>query len=46
MVQNGSTHYSVDKKLMATVRFSTAYNLGWGVTLGGGYSNSARTSGQ
>lgn len=26
--------------------FSTDYNLGWGVTLGGGYSNSARTSGQ
>lgn len=26
--------------------FSTAYNLGWGVTLGGGYSNSARTSAQ
>lgn len=24
--------------------FSTAYNLGWGVTLGGGYSSSARTS--
>ncbi|MBA5839003.1 porin, partial [Morganella morganii] len=23
--------------------FSTAYDLGWGVTLGGGYSNSART---
>ncbi|MBT0501291.1 porin [Morganella morganii subsp. morganii] len=26
--------------------FSTAYDLGWGVTLGGGYSNSARTLGQ
>ncbi|QIG07543.1 porin [Proteus sp. ZN5] len=26
--------------------FSTKYNLGWGVTLGGGYSNSARTSAQ
>ncbi|QAV24232.1 porin [Proteus hauseri] len=26
--------------------FSTAYNLGWGVTLGGGYSSSARTSWQ
>lgn len=26
--------------------FSTAYNLGWGVTLGGGYSNSARTAPQ
>ncbi|WP_066752367.1 porin [Proteus myxofaciens] len=26
--------------------FSTDYALGWGVTLGGGYSNSARTSGQ
>ncbi|MCW2254675.1 outer membrane pore protein F [Providencia alcalifaciens] len=24
--------------------FSTAYDLGWGVTLGGGYSNSSRTS--
>lgn len=26
--------------------FSTAYNLGWGVTLGGGYSSSARTAPQ
>ncbi|MTB67720.1 porin [Providencia sp. wls1943] len=26
--------------------FSTAYDLGWGVTLGGGYSNSARTEAQ
>ena len=26
--------------------FATAYDLGWGVTLGGGYSNSARTLGQ
>lgn len=26
--------------------FSTAYNLGWGVTLGGGYSSSARTDWQ
>ncbi|MBV2191487.1 porin [Providencia rettgeri] len=26
--------------------FSTAYDLGWGVTLGGGYSNSARTENQ
>ncbi|WP_282559030.1 porin [Providencia heimbachae] len=26
--------------------FSTAYDLGWGVTLGGGYSNSARTTAQ
>ncbi|MEQ5571737.1 porin OmpC [Providencia huaxiensis] len=26
--------------------FSTAYDLGWGVTLGGGYSNSARTKNQ
>ncbi|WP_247716997.1 porin, partial [Morganella morganii] len=26
--------------------FSTAYDLGWGVTLGGGYSNSARTLNQ
>ncbi|EMH1105585.1 porin [Proteus mirabilis] len=26
--------------------FSTAYNLGWGVTLGGGYSNSARSNWQ
>ncbi|WP_281729390.1 porin [Proteus vulgaris] len=26
--------------------FSTAYNLGWGVTLGGGYSNSSRTAEQ
>ncbi|WP_277629380.1 porin [Moellerella wisconsensis] len=26
--------------------FSTAYDLGWGVTLGGGYSNSARTADQ
>lgn len=26
--------------------FSTAYNLGWGVTLGGGYSSSARTNWQ
>ncbi|WP_282560244.1 porin [Providencia alcalifaciens] len=26
--------------------FSTAYDLGWGVTLGGGYSNSARTETQ
>lgn len=46
-VQNGSTHYSVDKKANGDgFGFSTAYNLGWGVTLGGGYSNSARTSGQ
>ena len=26
--------------------FSTAYDLGWGVTLGGGYSNSSRTPDQ
>ncbi|MEQ5183223.1 porin [Providencia alcalifaciens] len=26
--------------------FATAYDLGWGVTLGGGYSNSARTEAQ
>ncbi|WP_322740354.1 porin [Providencia rustigianii] len=26
--------------------FSTAYDLGWGVTLGGGYANSSRTPGQ
>lgn len=26
--------------------FSTAYDLGWGVTLGGGYSNSSRTPNQ
>lgn len=26
--------------------FSTAYNLGWGVTLGGGYSSSARAASQ
>ncbi|HFP8668696.1 TPA: porin [Providencia stuartii] len=26
--------------------FSTAYELGWGVTLGGGYSNSSRTPAQ
>ena len=26
--------------------FSTSYDLGWGVTLGGGYSNSARTVAQ
>ncbi len=26
--------------------FSTAYDLGWGVTLGGGYSNSTRTPNQ
>lgn len=26
--------------------FSTAYELGWGVTLGGGYSNAARTAEQ
>lgn len=26
--------------------FSTAYDLGWGVTLGGGYSNSSRTPAQ
>ncbi|CAK7039759.1 MULTISPECIES: porin [Providencia] len=26
--------------------FSTAYDLGWGVTLGGGYSNSSRTPSQ
>lgn len=26
--------------------FSAAYDLGWGVSLGGGYSNSARTDGQ
>lgn len=39
--------YSVDKKANGDgYGFSTAYNLGWGVTLGGGYSNSARTSGQ
>lgn len=45
--QNGSTYYSVDKKANGDgFGFSTAYNLGWGVTLGGGYSNSARTSGQ
>lgn len=39
--------YSVDKKANGDgFGFSTAYNLGWGVTLGGGYSSSARTSGQ
>lgn len=43
----GTDHKSQDIKANGDgFGFSTAYNLGWGVTLGGGYSNSARTSGQ
>ncbi|OBU04160.1 porin [Morganella psychrotolerans] len=43
----GDVEYSEDAKANGDgYGFSTAYDLGWGVTLGGGYSNSARTLGQ
>jgi outer membrane pore protein F len=37
---------STDKNNGDGYGFSTAYDLGWGVTLGGGYSNSSRTPAQ
>ncbi|TCT38278.1 outer membrane pore protein F [Providencia alcalifaciens] len=44
--ENLSTSSSVDKNNGDGYGFSTAYDLGWGVTLGGGYSNSSRTPAQ
>ncbi|OAT53691.1 porin [Providencia heimbachae] len=49
--KNGDDNLSASKSGMAKDNgdgygFSTAYDLGWGVTLGGGYSNSSRTPDQ
>ncbi|WP_314732936.1 porin [Proteus faecis] len=48
---NENTNNASDKRKQAEENgdgfgFSTSYNLGWGVTLGGGYSNSSRTTSQ
>lgn len=43
---NGSKRKDTAKANGDGFGFSTAYNLGWGVTLGGGYSSSARTNWQ
>ncbi len=44
--ENPSFHDADAKSNGDGFGFSTAYNLGWGVTLGGGYSSSARTAPQ